>query len=57
MGLDWELYPVGQNRYKIQNRWTGCFLNISESDGNVIVNQSQETNDETMIWEIIPIEN
>lgn len=47
-GFEWELYPVQENCYKIQNRWTGCFMNISGGR----VNQSQETNDSTMLWQI-----
>lgn len=47
-GLEWELYPVKEGCYKIQNRWTGCFMNVSDEK----VNQSQETNDDTMLWEI-----
>ena len=52
MGLDWELYPLvvdGETYYKIQNRWTGCFMNLN-SDGTV--GQSKETNDDSMLWKI-----
>ena len=46
-GMEWELYPVGEDTYKIQNRWTGCFLNM---DSNGRIYQSQETNENSMIW-------
>lgn len=63
MGLEWELYPVEKNGatyYKIQNRWTGRFMNvyeIADDQGQIHyqVNQSQETNEDNMLWKIMPI--
>ena len=60
MGLDWELYPVeknGNTYFKIQNRWTGCFMCIEEKDGKIIVSQSQEDNNDSILWKIETVKN
>ena len=64
MGLDWELYPVeknGNTYFKIQNRWTGCFMSVVEceveNNKKIIVSQSQEDNNDSILWKIETVKN